>query len=180
MRSMHTLAFVAALLSVPVLTMAQTSNDGNLAQRIQQLEDRAALKMLVDTFSNLADRKDVQRQVLLFTEDASVESITDGKPSTPLKGREQIGKAFAAYLANFDTVYHINGQQTVDVRGDTAMGTVYCLVVLIGTENGRRIKNTSGVTYNDEYARRGNTWLISKRVSHFTWRDREEMAQPQR
>jgi ketosteroid isomerase-like protein len=95
--------------------MAQTTND-TLAQRVQRLEDSAALKRLVDTFSNLADQKDVQKQVLLFTEDATVESITDRKPSSALKGRERIGKAFAAYLANFETVYHINGQQTVDVN----------------------------------------------------------------
>jgi hypothetical protein len=36
------------------------------------------------------------------------------------------------------------------------------------------------VYYNDEYVRRGNNWLISKRVSHFTWRDRDEMSQPPR
>ena len=173
---MNTLVLAATLLVIPVSTMAQTAND-TLAQRVQRLEDGAALKRLVDTFSNLADQKDVPKQVLLFTEDATVESITDGKSSSALKGREQIGKAFAAYLANFETVYHINGQQTVDLRGDTATGISYCLVVLIGVENGKRIKNTSGVYYNDEYVRRGNAWLISKRVSHFTWRQREEISQ---
>jgi ketosteroid isomerase-like protein len=173
---MNTLLIAAALLVIPVAIVAQTSNDRSLADRVQQLEDRAALKHLVDTFSNLADQKDVQRQVLLFTEDATVESISDGKPSSTFKGREQIGNAFSAYLANFETVYHINGQQTVDVRGDRATGTSYCLVVLIGVENGKRIKNTSGVYYHDEYVRRGNTWLITKRVSHFTWRDREEIG----
>jgi hypothetical protein len=29
-----------------------------------------------------------------------------------MKGKEQIGKAFADYLALFDVVYHLNGQQT--------------------------------------------------------------------
>ena len=46
----------------------------NLEQRIQSLEDRAALKQLVDTFSNLADDKDIVSQMLLFTEDAIVET----------------------------------------------------------------------------------------------------------
>ena len=68
----------------------------------------------------------------------------------------------------------------MDLRGDTAAGVSYCLVVLIGVENGKRIKNTSGVYYNDEYVRRGNPWLISRRVSHFTWRDKEEMPRPPR
>ena len=170
---------IALVLTAPVKTDAQTTRSRDLAQRVQQLEDRAALKALVDTFSILADQKDVQRQLLLFTEDATVESRSGGAPGgAPLKGRKQIGDAFTGFLANFQTVYHINGQQAVDVRGDRATGTSYCLVVLIGTENGKSIKTTMGVTYDDEYVRRGGAWLIAKRVSHFTWRDREEMAQP--
>lgn len=71
----------------------------------------------MSTRSNLAYQKDVQKQILLFTEDATVEGITDGAPSWALKGRQQIGKAFVAYLASFETVYHMNGQQTVELRG---------------------------------------------------------------
>ena len=146
-----------------------------MRQRLQQLEDRAAIKNLVDVFSVLADKKDVQAQTLLFTEDATVESFSGGQLVSSLKGRKQIGDAFGGYLATFETVYHINGQQTVELAGDKATGTSYCLVVLIGKENGKTIRNTSGVIYSDEYVRRGKTWLIAKRVSNFAWRDREEV-----
>jgi hypothetical protein len=135
----------------------------------------AALKNLVDTFSNLADQKHVDKQILLFTEDATVESFFGEQMVSSLAGREQIGAAFAGYLGNFDTVYHHNGQQTVELQGDTATGVSYCLVVLIGMENAKRIKNTSGVYYHDHYVRRGGEWLIDKRVSHFTWQERSEM-----
>ena len=37
---------------------------------IQKIADRMALKDLVDTFSNLADTKEIDEQVQLFTEDA--------------------------------------------------------------------------------------------------------------
>ena len=40
------------------------------------IEDVLALKKLVDTFSNLADVKDVKSQMDLFTEDAEVISKT--------------------------------------------------------------------------------------------------------
>jgi hypothetical protein len=33
-----------------------------------------------------------------------------------------------------------------------------------------------GVRYADEYVRRNGTWLISKRVSNFMWRDTEPMG----
>ena len=67
--------------------------------------DQLALKKLVDTFSNLADVKDVKSQMDLFTEDAEVHSKA-GEHVTVMKGKEQIGKAFADYLALFDVVYH--------------------------------------------------------------------------
>jgi hypothetical protein len=73
-------------------------------------------------------------------------------------------------------VYHINGQQTVNIQGDTATGTAYCLVVLIRRENNATTKMAMGVRYADEYVRRNGTWLISKRVSNFMWRDTEPMG----
>ena len=178
---MNKLIVAAALLVIPVVLSAQTRRQGDLATRVAQLEDRAALKALVDTFSILADQKDVQKQVLLFTEDATVESRTGAAaPGAPLKGRKQIGDAFSAFLANFQTVYHMNGQQAVTLAGDKATGTSYCLVVLIGTQGDKTFRQTMGVTYDDEYVRRGGAWLIAKRTSHFTWTDRAEVAAPPR
>jgi ketosteroid isomerase-like protein len=110
--------------------------------------DQLALKKLVDTFSNLADVKDVKSQMDLFTDDAEVHSKA-GEHVTVMKGKEQIGKAFADYLALFDVVYHLNGQQTVEIDGDTATGISYCFVTLIG--NGK--KNQSGVRYHDTYVK---------------------------
>src|SRR5688572_28777103 len=110
--------FVSMLILLPLLATAQTRPDDDLRVRTQRLEDRAALKHLVDTFSNLADVKDIDRQVLLFTEDATVESRTGDASGNPLKGRKEIGDTFRSFLAGFETVYHINGQQTVSIQGD--------------------------------------------------------------
>ncbi len=74
--------------------------------------DQLALKKLVDTFSNLADVKDVKSQMDLFTDDAEVHSKA-GEHVSVMKGKEQIGKAFADYLALFDVVYHLNGQKNI-------------------------------------------------------------------
>jgi hypothetical protein len=150
--------------------------DENLQKRISEIEDRIALKELVDTFSILADVKDVPKQVLLFTENAVVESVTDGKPGTPYNGRKQIGDAFSNFLSLFDVVYHINGQQTLTLNGDKASGISYCQVTLIGTENGRQMKTTMGVFYHDDYVRENGRWLIAKRKSNFAWRDKTEMG----
>jgi hypothetical protein len=168
--------FVSMLTLLPLLATAQMRPDDDLRARTQRLEDQAALKNLVDTFSNLADVKDIDQQVLLFTEDATVESRTGDAPGNPLKGRKQIGDTFRSFLAGFETVYHINGQQTVSIQGDKATGTAYCQVVLIGRQNGAASKTTMGVRYADEYVRQDGRWLISKRVSNFVWRETTPMA----
>lgn len=146
-------------------------------QKPSEAEDRIALKNLVDTFSILADRKEVQQQALLFTEDAVVESVMDGQLTSTLKGRKQIGEGFANFLNRFETVYHLNGQQTLTLNGDKASGISYCYVVLIGTENGKKFKTEFGVYYNDEYVRVGKKWLISHRKSTFAWQDKRELGQ---
>lgn len=127
-----------------------------------EVADRMALKELVDTFSNLADVKDVDAQMALFTDNAEVHSKSGDRVSV-MKGKEQIGKAFADYLALFDVVYHLNGQQTVEIKGNEATGISYCFVTLI--RGGK--KNQSGVRYRDTYVKVDGKWLIKKRESNF-------------
>lgn len=147
----------------------------DLAARIGRIEDEVALKRLVDTFSNLADRKDIDTQVTLFTEDATVDSWVDGKQASSLRGRAELAKAFSGFLAQFTTVYHMNGQQTVNIDGDAASGTSYCLVVLISQADGKTSRRTMGVRYDDRYVRQNGTWLIAARTSHFEWTAVEDL-----
>lgn len=174
---MKKITVLIVLSAIFITSKAQTMKDNNLVKRISEIEDRIAIKNVVDTFSILADTKDIQKQVLLFTENAIVESRVQGQPGSVLTGRRQIDDAFTAFLNNFETVYHINGQQTVAINGNTASAVSYCLVVLIGNENGKKMKTTMGVYYNDEFIKENKRWLIAKRTSNFAWRDRQEAGQ---
>ena len=49
---------------------------------------------------------------------------------------------------------------------------------LIGVENGKRSENTAGVIRREEHIRDENGRLIVKRLSNFTWWDKEEKALP--
>lgn len=140
---------------------------------IQEIADRIALKSLVDTFSNLADTKEIDKQVQLFTEDAEVISYQGEKQTSHLKGRKELAERFKAFLDQFTTVYHINGQQTVNIDGDKATGIAYALVVLVSEKDGKKTMRPQGVRYNDEYVRQNGRWLISKRTSHFEWTKEE-------
>lgn len=152
--------------------MKQTND---ITERINELENTRALRELVDNFSILADKKEAQKQTLLFTKDATVDSYVNGELISSLKGTKEIGDGFEGFLKNFETVYHFNGQHVVSIEGNKAEGTLYCLVDLINSENGKKIKNTSGVHYNDEYVYENGQWLIAKRTSTFVWEDRQEL-----
>lgn len=135
-----------------------------------ELTNRLELKELVDTFSILADTKDVDQQLLLFKEDALVTSRIAGQPGNSYQGRQEIGQAFTNYLNLFHTVYHINGQQTVTFTDDKhATGIAYCQVVLIRDAEGKEIQLTQGVRYHDSYEKVDGKWLIAKRESNFMW-----------
>lgn len=151
----------------------------SLEQRIQQLEDQAAIKRLVDTFANLADDKDIATQMQLFTEDATVNTYFGDTLFASMKGREQISQVFSSFIANFSSLYHMNGQFTVDIDADQASSTHYCLVVLVSEDQGKEYKNFNGVIYKDDYVRRDGQWLITKREARFTWRDVSELVSPQ-
>ena len=140
-----------------------------------ELVDRMALKELVDTFSNLADTKDVDAQLDLFTQDAVVMSYRDGALVSTLKGKKEIGDAFRNFLGLFSTVFHQNGQQTLEINGNSAKGIAYCTVVLIGEVDGIKSMTTYGIRYEDTYERSAERWLIAERRSHFIWEKVENL-----
>ena len=150
-------------------------NNKTTEQRLAAIEDKMAIKYVVDEFSNLADTKEIDKQVLLFTTDGVVESISKGQPSTPLKGREQLKQAFSGFLANFHTVYHQNGQQTINLQGDKAEAVSYCRVILVGKQSGKELKTTLYTIYKDVFVKEAGKWLIKQRTSSFVHREVEEM-----
>ncbi|WP_349999106.1 nuclear transport factor 2 family protein [Stenotrophomonas lacuserhaii] len=148
----------------------------SLEQRLQHLEDRAAIKDVVDRFSNLADAKDIATQVRLFTDGAVVETYFQEALFARMQGRKEIQQGFSSFIASFGTMYHINGQLVIELDGDTATGQHYCQVMLIASVNGKATINTNGVIYHDSYVRTADGWKIAERVSHFTWTNTAAMS----
>lgn len=134
----------------------------------QELRDRLALRELIDTISILGDKKDTHSQVQLFTEDAISETIADGVSILHLKGRKEMEEAFTNFLKNYDTIYHFNGQQKVNINGNTATGITYCHITLIS----KKEKTSIGAIYYDDYIFDHNQWLIAKRTGIFEWQEK--------
>jgi ketosteroid isomerase-like protein len=172
---MKSIATVVAFTLLSTITFAQKVEKQSVEQRIAAIEDKMAIKYVVDEFSNLADTKEIDKQVLLFTEDGTVTSVSNGQPSTPLKGREQLKQAFSGFLSNFHTVYHQNGQQTINLQGDKAEAVSYCRVILVGKQNDKEMKTTLYTIYKDSFVKDAGKWLIKERTSNFVHREQEEV-----
>jgi len=157
------------------LTFAQKMDNKTVEQRLAVIEDKMAIKYVVDEFSNLADTKEIDKQVLLFTEDGIVQSVSKDQPSSTLKGREQLKQAFSSFLSNFHTVYHQNGQQTINLQGNKAEAVSYCRVILVGKQNEKEMKTTLYTIYKDLFVKENGKWLISQRTSNFVRREVEEV-----
>jgi len=152
--------------------------ENNFNMRLSAIEDKMAIRETFDTFSILADQKDLQTQSLLFTENAVVESYFNGQLTLTFNGRTEIRNGFADFVKNFETLYHLNGQQTVELNGNTATAAAYCSVILTGDENGVKTKTNLGVIYQDEFERVDAKWLITKRKSFFTWQEKLALGEP--
>jgi ketosteroid isomerase-like protein len=146
-----------------------------IEQRLREVEDRIAIKAIVDTFSNLADKQDFAALVQLLTEDADVDFYFGDTLAGSWKGRAEFEQALSRFSGNFEATYHINGQQVIEVDGDTASSQHYCLAMQIASAEGKKTLTTNGVTYSDTYVRRADGWKIAKRVSRFTWSNTGEM-----
>lgn len=143
---------------------------------IEILEAKAELKDLVDTFSDLADVKDATAQGELFLPDGWLEFQMgmDGEINK-IEGREALVQAFAATINPCKAVYHINGQHTVTVNGDSAEGIAYCVATLVNEVDGKDIVTSNYVRYSDLYAKVDGKWYIKRRRTTFMISDKHEL-----
>ena len=144
---------------------------------METLIEKQAIKELVDTFSNLADEKNVAAQGPLFTEDAQVTTYIGGKVFADMHSRVEMVEVFTNFLANFKTVYHLNGQLTLTHLDDShAEGITYCQVALVEEKDGKDILHNHYVRYNNSYAKVNGGWLIKRRIANFMISDSRELG----
>ncbi|EPZ00216.1 nuclear transport factor 2 family protein [Mannheimia haemolytica] len=145
---------------------------------LQQIQDRLALKDLVDTFSNLADEKKVAEQMPLFTQDAVVNTYISGKLVFEMHGVAEIEQVFTTFLTPFHSVYHLNGQHTVTfIDENNATAINYCAVKLVETKEGKEILHDHSVRYADTYVKQEGKWRIAKRIANFMISESREIRQ---
>jgi ketosteroid isomerase-like protein len=153
--------------------LIQRSERNTMSQEI--LEAKSALKALVDTFSNLADENRIPDQMLLLTPDTNVQVYMGDELMVDISGIQQIEETFTAFAANMKRSFHMNGQQVVEIDGDSATGISYCQVKHVSEEDGREVITDSSVRYHDEYIRQDGRWYINTRIARFTVIDKRTL-----
>jgi ketosteroid isomerase-like protein len=133
--------------------------------------DRLAIRELFDAYAHCADRRDVEGQKALFTEDTDFLVFMEGEgtaPSQELSGREALTPVFED-LNRYEATTHFNGQSTIDLDGDIATGESYCLAHHLLTEDGERKLFVASLRYLDTFVKRDGGWLFAERKLYVDW-----------
>ena len=149
------------------------------SSKSNELYEKAQIKELIDTFSNLADVKDAKGQGELFLEDGKLEFQMGFEGAiNNIEGREALVEAFSNTINPCKAVYHINGQSNVTFINSSlteANGIAYCTATLVNEVNGKDIGTTNYVRYSDNYVKQNGKWYIKTRRTTFVTSDTFEM-----
>jgi len=123
-----------------------------IAERLDRIESRDAIKDLVVRYAIAVDSRDVDAWIGMFVPD-----VNCGRFGV---GREALRQSIEPALRNFYRSVHFVGGHTVDLDGaDRATGMVYCRAE---HEVGARWI-VMAIIYLDEYARLDGRWYFVRR-----------------
>lgn len=134
----------------------------------QELEDRMALKDLVNRYATESDKNNQDYYRNIFRPDVKLKVYFGGNLSMDINNVEDMivrYKAFGTAKASF----HQNGQQVVDFTDEThADGICYAIATLV-TEEGKDKLTLHAVRYYDKYIKIDGRWWIAEREQHFVY-----------
>jgi len=140
-------------------------------QRLEQLEDRIAIRELIDAYTYCADTRDIQGHMALFTEDTNFEVYMDEKSPAPTQvvtGRKSLFPVFDDLNQYFSTM-HFNGQSTIKIDGDRATGVTYCRAYHLKVPGGKQELMIAGIRYYDKMVKQDGKWLFAERKLKVCW-----------
>jgi ketosteroid isomerase-like protein len=158
-------AVAALVLAAPIAASAKEAAPAALEERVQRLEDVAAIQRILVEYSARIDARDFTGYAALFAREGTWQN-----GATVRRGREEIqamlvglfGTPEAGYVNRED--YHLVSNPQVDVQGDRATARSRHLLVMRG-ENGQPQPMLAGL-YEDEFVREDGEWKILRRVDH--------------
>ncbi|PWN69412.1 nuclear transport factor 2 family protein [Chryseobacterium phosphatilyticum] len=143
----------------------------NIEQRVQEAEDRLAIRKLVDDYAYCADTRNAQGQMALFTENTNFEVYYDPKSDTPSQVVSRRADLFPIFdnLNIYNATMHFNGQHSVTFNGDKATGIAYCMAHHLTIEEGRQKLMVAAIRYYDTFVKESSGWLFAERKLMVDW-----------
>jgi SnoaL-like protein len=143
----------------------------NIETAIQQLQDRAAIRGLIDAYSFCADTRDIEGHIALFTEDTNFEVYMDEKnpePSQVVKGNKNLFPIFDD-LNHYVSTMHLNAQCSINLDGDHATAATYCRAYHLKLPDGIQTLMIAGIRYYDTMVKQNGQWLFAERKLKVCW-----------
>ena len=140
--------------------------------------DRLAIRELFDAYAHCADRRDAAGQKALFTVDTRFAVYMLGEKSEPtyvLQGRDALTPVFAD-LNQYEATTHFNGQSTVALDGDRAMGESYTIAHHVFTAAGSRKIMIASLRYLDTFAKIEGRWYFAARKLIVDWSETRTLS----
>lgn len=151
--------------------MAQRMSEpaaGDLAARLQRLEDERRILQLIDLHAMLSDAGPAEGFAELYAEDCLVdlgEILVAGK-TTVVEGRERLLKEIyfepGHRAAEGRTQHFRSGPQIIRVDGDEAAGVTYAMTSLVQPDGSARMM-VSGFNFWG-FIRASGRWRINRRI----------------
>lgn len=134
-----------------------------------ELEDRIALKDLVDRYAIESDKNNQDYYREIFLPDVKLKVYFGDTLGMDIHDVEDMivrYKAFGTAKASF----HQNGQQVIDFEDKThATGICYAIATLVNEEDGKDKLSYHTVRYYDKYIKKDGRWWIAEREQYFVY-----------
>jgi SnoaL-like domain len=146
----------------------------------QETADRLAIRELFDAYAHCADTRDAEGQMALFTSDTRFSVFMNGpgtEPTSVLNGRGALAPVFDD-LNRYEQTMHFNGQSTVTIEGDEAIGDSYTIAHHVYTEEGTRMMMVAWLRYLDRFTKVDQAWYIADRQIILKWSEVRPLGQP--
>jgi len=136
------------------------------------IEDRLALRALVDAYAEAVDRKDGPAVAALFMPQGRMvvpDPTSSGTLLPTRTGRDEVLEAMGN-LARYRTLTHLVGGQVLR-DGDPVTGVTTCVAHHLYERDGAARLLVMGIHYHDTYDRDGGEWRFAERRFEWDWRD---------
>jgi alkylhydroperoxidase family enzyme len=130
------------------------------------LAERFELRDLVDAYATAIDERDTDLLVSLFTPDAQLFVVEDGRDQelARYRGSAELVRLMDR-LGNYGSTMHVISNHRVRVDASRTTGVAYCLAHHLTERDGATQDLVMVIRYFDRYARAGDegAWQIAER-----------------